>query len=100
MAEDLRTIANLDRTIHEPARLMIMIILYSLEEADFVFLQHATGLTKGNLGAHLSRLEEARYLEVEKTFQGKVPRTLYRMTDKGRDAFRLYRRQLQRILDI
>ena len=68
MNEDTRNITDLDRLIHEPARLAIMAILYAAEEADFLFLLREAGLTKGNLSAHLSRLEEAGYVEIEKTF--------------------------------
>jgi len=74
MGEDLRRLTEVDRLIHEPARLLIVTILASVASADFLFLQRETGLTKGNLSAHLSKLEEARYVKIEKTFKGKLSR--------------------------
>jgi DNA-binding MarR family transcriptional regulator len=95
----LQPIANLDRLIHEPARLMILAVLYVVESADFTFLMRQTGLTWGNLSSHMSKLEEAGYIEVEKTFKGKRPNTMLRLTDEGRAAFRDYRHSLKQVLD-
>jgi len=95
---DARTLADVDRTIHAPARLMIMTILQGAESADFRYLLNETGLTKGNLASHLAKLEERGYLELEKTYQGKVPLTLCRLTEEGRAAFEAYRQQLERII--
>ena len=95
MNEDTRNITDLDRLIHEPARLAIMAILYAAEEADFLFLLREAGLTKGNLSAHLSRLEEAGYVEIQKTFRGKLPQTVCGLTPAGREAFEGYRKQLK-----
>jgi DNA-binding MarR family transcriptional regulator len=92
-------LADLDRLIHEPARLMLMAALYVVERADFVFLSRQTGLTGGNLSSHMSRLEEAGYVEVEKTFVGKRPQTVLSLTDKGRAAFREYRRSMIDVLE-
>ncbi len=89
-------IASLNRLIHEPARLMIVTVLATVAEADFIYLVRETGLTKGNLGAHLVRLEAAGYLEIDKTFQGKVPRTVCRLTDAGLTAYGRYRDALRR----
>jgi DNA-binding MarR family transcriptional regulator len=89
-------IASLDRLIHEPARLLI---LATVEAADFVYLARETGLTKGNLGAHLVRLEGAGYIEIEKTYRGKVPRTVCRLSDAGSVAYRAYRQALRRTAD-
>lgn len=97
--DELRNLTGLDRLIHEPARLMIMTILFAADEADFLYLLHATGLTKGNLSAHLSKLEEAGYVQIEKTFRGKVPQTLLSMTAEGREAFTTYRRQLEQFVN-
>lgn len=99
MAEDLRSVTELDRLIHEPARLLIVTILSSVARADFLFLQRETGLTKGNLSAHLSRLEEAGYIKIEKTFKGKLPLTVCKLTLRGQKALRHYRRQLQDFMD-
>ena len=86
----LRQIADLDRVIHEPARLMIAAMLYLVNEADFLYLQAQTELTKGNLSSHLAKLEEAGYVEIEKTYRGKIPMTVCRLTKKGRASFRAY----------
>jgi DNA-binding transcriptional ArsR family regulator len=86
----IKDLSSLDRVIHEPARLMIMTILYAVEEADFVYLQRECGFTQGNLSSHLSRLEEAAYLTITKSFKGKYPLTVCRLTKKGRAAFGSY----------
>ncbi len=93
-------IRSLDPLIHAPARLAILTVLSLVEEADFRYLLYATGLTKGNLSAHLSKLEEAGYVTIEKTFRGKIPLTLCRLTPEGRQALEAYRRAMQRILDL
>ncbi len=98
MSADLRRINELDRLIHEPARLMIVAILASTEKADFLYLERETGLTRGNLSAHLGKLEEAGYVEIEKTYKGKLPLTLCRLTPEGQKAFAGYRRQLEQIV--
>lgn len=99
MTADYRPILEIERLIHEPARLVIMTLLYAVESADFVFLLQETGLTKGNLSSHLAKLEQAGYITVEKTFRGKYPYTLYRQTDTGRAAFQAYQNGLRRILE-
>jgi DNA-binding transcriptional ArsR family regulator len=91
-------VSTLDRVIHEPARLTLMALLSSVVSADFLFLLKESKLTKGNLSVQLSRLEEAGYVEVEKTFRGKIPHTEYRMTKEGRSAFKQYRKTLSSIL--
>jgi len=93
--EPIRRVAGLDRLIHEPARMAIVTILSTVEKADFLFLLHHTGLTRGNLSAHLTRLEAAGYIRVEKTYRGKVPQTLISLTEEGRTAFEMYCRQLK-----
>jgi DNA-binding MarR family transcriptional regulator len=87
---DLSALAEIDRIIHEPARLAVMALLYVVDSADFIFLMNQTELTWGNLSAHLSKLEAAGYLTVEKTFKGKRPNTMLRLTNEGREAFRTY----------
>jgi DNA-binding transcriptional ArsR family regulator len=96
---DLRSVTELDRRIHEPARLLILTILATVASADFLFLQRETGLTKGNLSAHLSKLEEAGYVQIEKTFKGKLPLTVCSMTNSGKKALTHYRQQLQEFMD-
>ena len=98
MNQQIRTIADLDRVIHEPGRLMIVALLFAVDRADFLYLQHETDMNKGTLSSHLSRLEEAGYVEVTKTYRGKVPQTLLRLTGAGRKAFEQYRRNLKQAL--
>lgn len=96
---DVQPIAELDRLVHEPARLMILTILYVVESADFLYLMHQTGLTRGNLSSHLSKLEAAGYIDVQKEFVDKIPRTLLRLTDQGREAFQNYRQDMLQVLE-
>jgi DNA-binding transcriptional ArsR family regulator len=99
MGEDLRRVTELDRLIHEPARLLIVTILSTVASADFLFLQRETGLTKGNLSAHLSKLEEAGYVKIEKTFKGKLPLTVCKLSAAGKKALVQYRQQLRNFMD-
>ncbi|HET9908333.1 MAG TPA: transcriptional regulator [Anaerolineales bacterium] len=99
MSADLRAVTSLDRLIHEPARLLVVTILASVVSADFLFLQRETGLTKGNLSAHLSKLEEAGYVKIEKTFKGKLPLTICKLTSPGLKALKAYREQLQTFIN-
>lgn len=87
-----------DRMVHEPARLAILVILSAVEEADFLFLKEQTGMTKGNLSSHTAKLEEAGYIEIEKTIVGKTTRTVYRLNDAGQEALRLYREHMAGVL--
>ena len=89
---------DVDRIIHEPARLMIVALLAGAKKADFLFLLRETGLTKGNLSNHLAKLEESAYVEIEKTFRGKIPLTLARLTPKGRSALQRYRKAMNGLL--
>ena len=89
---------ELDRVIHEPARLALVALLTGVRSADFLWLERESGLTRGNLSSHLSRLEEAGYVAIEKTFKGKVPLTLVSLTAPGRKAFADYRRQMTSLL--
>lgn len=98
MNRQIQTIAELDRVIHEPGRLMIVALLSAVEKSDFLYLQHETGMNKGTLSSHLARLEEAGYVQVSKTYRGKVPQTLLRLTAAGRKAFEQYRRKLKEAL--
>ncbi len=97
-SSDLSQVAELDRLIHEPARLAVMALLYVIESADFTFLMNQTGLTWGNLSTHMSKLEEAGYLEVEKSFKGRRPNTTLRLTPQGRKAFQEYARKMKQFL--
>jgi len=98
MNEQIRAFSELDRVIHEPGRLMIAALLYAVEKADFLYLQHETEMNKGTLSSHITRLEEAGYVEVEKTYRGKVPQTLLRLTKTGRKTFERYRSNLKKAL--
>lgn len=93
MTDEFRQIVNFDRLIHEPSRLAIMAVLAASEGADFTYLLNATGLTKGNLSAHLSKLEDAGYINIVKTFKGKYPNTMCSLSKQGRAAFKEYRKQ-------
>jgi DNA-binding MarR family transcriptional regulator len=90
---------DVDRLIHEPARLKLIALLYVLESADFTFLMNQTGMTWGNLSSHMTKLEEAGYLEIEKTFKGRRPNTMLKLTDKGRQAFQTYRMQMTQFFE-
>ena len=90
MTPGLQELATIDRVIHEPARSMVMTVLYAVPEADFLYLQRECGLTQGNLSSHLAKLEETGYVLIEKTFKGKYPLTVCRLSRKGRAAFEAY----------
>jgi DNA-binding transcriptional ArsR family regulator len=94
----IQEITQLDRIIHEPARLAIMLILGGASEADFLYLQREGGFTQGNLSGHLAKLEEAGYITIEKKFKGKVPLTVCSLTGKGQAAFADYSRKMLAIL--
>ena len=96
---DLRPIEQLDPAIHAPARLMILAFLGAVESTDFTFLLTQTGLTRGNLSTHVSRLEEAGYVEVKKEFVDRIPRTLYKLTDSGQKAIEQYRKNMRQVID-
>ena len=87
-----------DKLIHEPARLLIMVHLYVVESADFMFLMRQTGLTFGNLSSHMSKLENAGYIEVGKKFVGKKPHTMLQITDSGRSALQNYQENMKQFL--
>jgi DNA-binding MarR family transcriptional regulator len=90
---------ELNRLIHEPARLKLMALLFVVNEADFTFLMSQTGLSWGNLSSHMSKLEGAGYIDVKKSFVKRRPRTLLKLTEEGRSAFHAYREDMQQILD-
>ena len=96
---ELHPLANLDQIIHAPARLMVLTYLYVVESADYVFLTRMTGLTWGNLSTHMTKLEEAGYIEMLKEFRGKKPHTKIRLTEQGRVAFRKYKKSMQQVMD-
>jgi DNA-binding MarR family transcriptional regulator len=95
---DFSSLSEVDRLVHEPSRLAVMASLYVVESADYTFLMRQVGLTWGNLSAHLSKLEEAGYIQIEKTYRGKRPYTLVRLSDNGRTVFKNYVVQMKTVL--
>ena len=93
----LPSVGDINKMIHEPARLLLMANLYVVESADFLFLMRQTGMTFGNLSSHMSKLEAAGYLDVEKEFVGKKPNTKLSLTEMGRQAFEVYRKNMQQL---
>ena len=89
---------DINRLIHEPARLKIMAFLSILESADFTFLVSRLGLTMGNLSAHISKLQEAGYIDIEKRFKGNRPQTVLSLTDDGAKAFSSYKTSMLQLL--
>lgn len=81
---------DLNRTIHEPARLRILTILSGVDEADFNFLLNTASLTKGNLSSHMDRLEKAGYVSIKKSFKGRMPHTSFSITEEGAEALKKY----------
>ncbi|MGE5325146.1 MAG: transcriptional regulator [Actinomycetota bacterium] len=92
-----KQIDDLDRIIHEPARLAILTVLSACEQADFTYLLRVTGLTNGNLSAHLARLESAGLVTVVKHFVGKRPQTLLSLTGTGREQVKQHWRRLEKL---
>ncbi len=96
---ELHPLVGIDQVIHASARLMVLTYLYVVESADYVFLMRLTGLTWGNLSTHITKLEEAGYITVNKEFRGKKPHSTIHLTKQGRTAFREYKNSMQQVLD-
>ena len=90
---------DIDKLIHEPARLKILAQLYVVESADFIFIMRQTGLTQGNVSGHLTKLENAKYVEIKKGYVGKRPQTMISLTKKGREAFKKYVQSMRQVFD-
>ncbi len=93
--------AEIDKIIHQPARLKIMASLMALDpgdQVDFTFLRNHLAMTDGNIGAHLLKLEQVGYIAIEKTFIARKPRTFIAPTDKGRYAFKQHLTALEQII--
>ncbi len=90
----------LDPLLHSELRLAVMSILIGVESADFVFLREQTGATAGNLSVQIDKLQKAGYIDVEKTFKGKMPRTICRITQNGITAFEDYVAAIREYLNI
>ena len=88
---------DLDPIIHQPTRLRLLMALSGVEQADFVFLQSSLGLTQGNLSTHMTKVEEAGYVEVSKSFENKLPKTRFRLTGLGRERLGEYWEALDQI---
>ena len=99
MPKNPSNLKNIDRLIHEPTRLMIMAQLYVIESADFLFLQHQLQMTPGNLSSHLTKLEQAGYIEIVKEFIERKPHTAVKVTKNGRNAFKEYQQNLKQVLN-
>lgn len=91
---NLQPLAGLDRLVHEPGRLLVLTCLYLVDRADYLYVLKQCGLTQGNLSSHLAKLEAGGYIQMEKRFEGKTPRTQLSLTPAGREAFRSYRAQI------
>lgn len=97
--ENHRRVDEIDRTVHSPTRLKILIVLAAVVNADFTFLVKSTGLTRGNLSANLRKLEEAGYVTIEKGFANRVARTIIQLTNEGRSALKTYNKNMRTVLD-
>jgi DNA-binding MarR family transcriptional regulator len=95
--DDFPEVGEIDRLIHEPVRLLLLANLYVVESADFLFLMNQLGLTFGNLSSHMSKLEEAGYIIVEKRFVDKKPITKLYLTEAGRVAFDDYKARMKHL---
>lgn len=95
MSSPFEEISNFDRLVHEPARLAILTALDACRHADFMYLQSLTGLAKGNLSQHLSKLEDAGLIALSRSFAGKLPKTVVRLTPTGKTAIRAHWRRLE-----
>jgi DNA-binding MarR family transcriptional regulator len=90
---------GIDKLIHEPARLKIIAQLYVVESADFLFIMRQTGLTQGNISGHLSKLEDADYVKIEKGYIGRRPQTIISLSKKGREMFKMYIKNMRELLN-
>ena len=89
---------EIDGLLHEPARLRLLAYLSVIKRSDFTYLLKLSGMTRGNLSVQMSKLGDARLVDIEKTFKGNRPRTMYRLTSKGIEALRQYKRNMKELL--
>ena len=94
MAAPFEEMAELDRLVHEPARLALLTALSVCRNADFLYLQRLTGLSKGNLSSHLAKLAEGGLVAIDKEFVGKTPNTRVSLTRQGRAAIERHWKRL------
>jgi len=97
MATPFEDLAGLDRLVHEPARLAILTALRNVDSADFLLVQRITGLSKGNLSSHMTKLEEGGLVTIAKEFVGKIPQTRLSLTEAGRAAIDTYWKTIDRL---
>lgn len=100
VADTLRQVIDVDRLVHDPVRYALLATLHVVARADFTFLLHQLGVSRGNLSSHMSKLELAGYVAVEKAFVDNRPRTTYALTADGRKAFADYRRQMMQAIEL
>ena len=97
MPTPFEDLAALNRLVHEPSRLAILTALSACDKADFLFLLNITGLTKGNLSSHLSKLQQAGLVEIEKKFEGKTPITYAMLTAEGKETLKEYWKRFEKV---
>ena len=88
----------IDDLLHEPARLRLLAFLSVVKRTDFTYLLKLSGMSRGNLSVQMSRLGDAELVNIEKSFQGNRPRTVYELTTQGRNALRAYKKNMAAIL--
>ena len=92
-------IPEIDDLLHEPARLRLLAFLSVVKRTDFTFLLKLSGLSRGNLSVQMSKLGDAKMVRIDKTFEGKRPRTIYQLTARGTNALRAYKKNMKTILE-
>ncbi len=93
-----KNIRLIDKIIHEPVRLVILLFLARNNTVDYRELKVVTGFTWGNLSAHLSKLEKSKYIEISKYFENKFPRTKITITENGKKGLKKYRLQIKKLV--
>jgi len=99
MTKNIDKLLALDRTIHDPSRLLILTALYPVPRMEYKRLHKEWKFTQGNLASHLLKLEKAGYVAIEKTYKGKLPQTWCSVTRKGREALYAYSQLLSAICE-
>ncbi|MEI8134646.1 MAG: transcriptional regulator [bacterium] len=89
---------NIDDIIHSRIRLAIMAVLIAVDEAEFIYLREKVNATDGNLSVHLKKLEDAKYITVKKSFEGRKPISHYKLSSGGRKAFEAYIDSLEKLI--
>lgn len=89
---------SIDDVLHSRIRTAIMAVLFTVEEAEFTFIREKINATDGNLSAHLKKLEDNRYITVDKKFIARKPVSIYKITGEGRNAFEKYIKTLESII--